>query len=248
MPQYLRAVRLLFLLSLVFAACREDRSLSDLGAAELRDAGMAKLDAGDEKEARDLFELMMTRSSAAAAEGMYLVGMSYYRQGLYDDAFVRFNQLIDRYPASEWCDDAQYMKGQARLNAAAPLEKDQSLVEEALDEFTTLIEEYEDSELVPKAQEGIAEGRRRKAAKVLAVGKFYKKTGKYRAATVYFENLAADYPEFDGLAEATFLAGACYEELGDTESAASSYRAVLARFPESSFAAPAAARLDALRP
>lgn len=233
--------------ALVFgsAACREEKIASDLTVDQLREAGLRKLEAKDEPAARAYFEHMITRSTTAAPEALYYLALSYYQQELYEEAYVRFEQIIDRYPASEWCDDAQYMKGQARLAGVLPLEKDQTAVDEALEEFTVLLEEYEDSPLIPQAQEGIARARALKAAKLLQIGKFYKKTGEWRAGAVYFEHLAADYPEFDGLAEAYFLAGECYRELGELEPASRHYRTVLNRYPESPFAAAAAGRLAA---
>jgi outer membrane assembly lipoprotein YfiO len=232
--------------ALALGGCRNADLFSGLTVDELREAGLAKLRAGDQPAAREYFEHMITRSSSAAAEAMYHIALSYYEQELYEEAYVRFDQLIDRYPASEWCDDAQYMKGQAKLASAPPLDKDQTAVDEALDDFATLIEEYDNSELVPRAQEGIAQARRLKAAKSLATAKFYRKTGERRAATVYLEHLVADYPEYDKLDEALFLAGECYGELGEVEAAARAYRDLLARFPESRFAAGAAERLAAL--
>jgi outer membrane protein assembly factor BamD len=227
-------------------ACRKAEVPSDLAVDQLREAGLAKLNAGDEPAAREYFEHMITRSSSAAAEAMYYIALTYYEQELYEEAYVRFEQLIDRYPASEWCDNAQYMKGKVKLASVPPLDKDQTPVDEALDDFTTLIEEYENSELVPQAQEGIAEARRLKAAKLLTTAKFYKKTGERRAAVVYFEYLAGDYPEYEKSDEALFLAGECYGEMGETDAASRAYRNLLTRFPESRFAAGAAARLAAL--
>lgn len=230
----------------VFAACGGKKMPPVLSVEQLRAAALAKLEAGDEPAARELFENMIGRSSSVAAEALYYIALTYYKQGLYEEAFVRFEQIIDRYPASEWCDDAQYMKGESRLALALPLDKDQSAVDEALDEFVTLIEDYENSPLVPKAQEGIARARRLKAAKLLAVGKFYKKTGERRAAVIYFENLAAGYPEYERLDEGIFLAAECYGDLGDNEAASRNYRYLLSRFPESRFAPAAASRLAEL--
>ena len=233
-------------LLLVFSACGGRKIAPELSVEQLREAGLAKMEAGDEPAARELFENMIARSSSVAAEALYYIALSYYRQELYEEAFVRFEQIIDRYPASEWCDDAQYMKGESRLASALPLEKDQTAVDEALDEFLTLVEEYENSPLVPKAQDGIARARALKAAKLLAIGKFYRKAGERRAAVVYFENLAAEYPEYERLDEATFLAAECYGRLGDIEAASRNYRYLLSRFPESRFAAAAASQLAAL--
>jgi outer membrane protein assembly factor BamD len=231
----------------LLGACRRGDPYAGFSADELRDAGLAKMDVGKEDEARELFEAMIAHSPTVAAEGLYLIGKSYYQQRLYDEAYARFEQLIDRYPASEWCDDAQYMKGQARLEGALPLDKDQTDVDEALDEFLTLIEDYENSELVPRAQEGIAKCRRLKAAKLFKVAQFYKKTGEYRAATVYLGNIADDYPEFDRLAEVYYLNGLCHQALAEPSEAATSFKAVVAKYPDSPLARDAAAKLAALK-
>lgn len=228
-------------------ACRKVDPSASWTAEQLRAAGMEKLDRGDAGAARDYFEKWLARGGTQAAEAMYWVGVSYFKQGLYDEAYNRFQQLIDRYPASEWCDDAQLMKGDCKLRGALPLDRDQTSVDEALDEYLTLVEEYEGSPLVAKAQSGIAECRRLKAAKMMAVGKFYQKTKKYVAAAIYFKTLAEEYPESENVAEAYYLSGECYLQAGDTEAAAASFREVVTRFAESPWAKAASARLAGLQ-
>lgn len=217
-------------------------------AEEWRAEGMKKMERGDEVGAREAFESMMTVSGASAAEGLYLVGMTYYRQRLYDEAYVRFQQLIDRYPASEWCDDAQYMMGRAKLDGVRPLYQDQTAVEEALDAFLTLVEEYEGSELVPRAQEGIDECLRLRAEKTMQIGRFYRKTGKYRAAAIYFAGAAADYPEWERVPEALFLAAECYEKAGAIPEARAQYEVLCAKYGDTNYGILAAQRLRALNP
>jgi outer membrane protein assembly factor BamD len=235
-------------LALLIIGCASKEVPPELTVDQLRAAGLAKLDAGDEPGARVMFETMITHSSTVAPEALYYIALSYYDQGLYEESYVRFEQIIDRYPASEWCDDAQLMMGECKLASVLPLDRDQTAVDEALNEFIMLIEEYENSPLVPDAQEGIEEARRLKAAKLLAIGKFYKKTGERRAAVVYFENISAEYPAFEHLDEVTFLTAECYGELGETEPASQNYRTLLTRFPESTYASAAASRLAALEP
>jgi len=232
----------------IMAACTKTSPLAGLSAAELRSGGLSKMDAGDPAKAREYFEALIGNSRADAAEAEYLIGMTFYKQKLYDEAYIHFQQVIDRYPASEWCDDAQLMKGETKLAGVLPPDKDQLAVDEALDEFTGLLEEYESSPLVPEAQKGIARCRELKAAKLVAVGKFYKKTRAFRAAAVYFDNVAVDYPEFGGLAETTFLAAECYENAGDKDTAVARYRDVVGRYGESVFASRAQSRLALLNP
>jgi outer membrane assembly lipoprotein YfiO len=244
----LRIPLLLLAAAAALLACVKQSPLAGLTVDEIRTTGLAKMDAGEPAKAREYFEALVGNSRADAAEAEYLVGMTYYRQKLYEEAYVHFGQVIDRYPASEWCDDAQLMKGEAKLAGVLPLDKDQLAVDEALDDFTALLDEYESSTLVGQARDGVARCRDLKARKLLAVGSFYAKTGKCKAAAIYFDVLADEYAEFPGLAEALFRAGECYERLGEKETAAARYRAVVTRFPASPWATPAAAKLSGLTP
>lgn len=233
---------------MIAGACTRTSRLAGLSAEELRTGGLAKMDAGDPGKAREYFEALIGNSRSDAAEAEYLIGMTYHKQKFYDEAYIHFQQVIDRYPASEWCDDAQLMKGETKLAAVLPLEKDQLSVDEALDEFLGLLEEYESSPLVPEARDGIARCRELKVGKLISVGKFYKKTGAFKAAAIYFDSIADDYPEFTGLAETTFLAGECYENAGDKEAALARYNDVVKRYGASVYAGRAQARITALNP
>lgn len=231
---------------MIAGACTRTSPLAGLSAEELRAGGLSKMDAGDPAKAREYFEALIGNSRSDAAEAEYLIGMTYHKQKLYDEAYIHFQQVIDRYPASEWCDDAQLMKGETKLSAVLPMEKDQLSVDEALDEFLGLLDEYESSPLVPEARDGIARCRELKAGKLVSVGKFYKKTGELKAAAIYFDAIAEDYPEFGGLAEAVYLAGECYENAGDEEAALARYNDVVKRYGTSVYADRAQARITAL--
>ncbi|MCP4230090.1 MAG: outer membrane protein assembly factor BamD, partial [bacterium] len=157
MKNELKFPALLLICASILTGCGNDDFLYNSAIADLYRTGMQKMEEGKEDEAREIFEVLQSRAPGIADEALYRSGETYFRQELYDDAYFKFDRLLNRYPASPWCDDAQYMKGLCRLNAAGELDKDSTYDEDALDEFITLLEEYEGSDLTDEALESIAE-------------------------------------------------------------------------------------------
>lgn len=242
---YIAVVIAVTFFAALFTSCR-DRDLIDIPVADLYDMAMAKMQSGDEDEAREIFKHIGARSDRLADEASYRVGETYYRQKLYDDAYDEFSRLINRYPASPWCDDAQYMMGMCRFDGALAVDKDPTYVEEAADEFYTLIEEYEGSELVDDASRMINECRRRLAEKDLYVAKYYKKTGKYEAAIVYLEAIQSEYADLDIIPEVLYVEAQCYDKQGDADNARFIYEKLSEDYPDSTYGKKAAARLPDL--
>jgi outer membrane protein assembly factor BamD len=242
-----RSACIAVIIAITFAAasvmsCR-DRDLMDTPVADLYDMAMAKMESGDEDEAREIFKHIGARSDRLVDEALYRVGETYFRQKLYDDAYDEFSRLINRYPASPWCDDAQYMMGMCRFDGALAVDKDPTYIEEAVDEFYTLIEEYEGSKLVDDASRMIFECRRRLAEKDLYVAKYYKKTGKYEAAIVYLEAIQGEYADLDIIPEVLYVEAQCYDKRDDVENARFIYEKLSENYPDTTFGKKAAARL-----
>jgi outer membrane protein assembly factor BamD len=232
----------IFLVGSPLISCGE-RDLIDIPVADLYDTAMAKMEGGDEDEAREIFKHIQARSDRFTDEAAYRVGETYYRQKLYDDAYAEFSRLINRYPASPWCDDAQYMMGMCRLDAALAVDKDPTYIEEAADEFFTLIEEYEGSELVDDASGMINECRRRLAEKDLYVAKYYKKTRKYEAAIVYLEAMQEDYSDLDIIPEVLYVEAECYKKQDDIDNARFIYEKLVKDYSDTAYGKKAAERL-----
>jgi len=230
----------------LFSGCKNDDYLYDTPIADLYRIGMEKLEDGKENEARDIFETLQSRAPNIADEALYRSGETYYRQELYDDAYYKFDRLLDRYPASPWCDDAQYMKGLCRLNAAGDIDKDGTYDEDALDEFLTLLEEYEGSDLSDEAWISIGDARTRIATKDIVIAKYYVKTGKYEAAIVYLDIVLTLYNDLPVTGEALYQKGFCYEKLEDKEGAIGAYETVISDYPDTPGAKRAAERLKKL--
>jgi outer membrane protein assembly factor BamD len=240
-------VLLLFAFSaLLLFGCRSDDFLYDAPIADLYRIGMEKMESGKEDEAREIFEVLQSRAPSIADEALYRSGETYFRQKFYDDAYYKFDRLLDRYPASPWCDDAQYMKGLCRLKASSDIDKDSSYDEDALDEFLTLLEEYEGSDLTDEAWASIAEARSRIATRDIVIAKYYAKTGEYEAAIVYLDIVLSLYSDLPIAGDALYQKGYCYEKLKDDEGAIGAYETIISEYPDTPSANKAAERLKKL--
>ncbi len=227
----------------LLVGCKNDDYLYDSPIADLYRMGMEKMESGKEDEAREIFEALQSRAPSIADEALYRSGETYFRQELYDDAYFKFDRLLERYPASPWCDDAQYMKGMCRLRAAGDIDRDSSYDEDALDEFLILLEEYEGSDLADETWEAIAETRTRIATRDIVIAKYYSKTGNYEAAIVYLDIVLSLYSDLPVAGDALFQKGYCYEKMKDHEGAIGAYETVISEYPDTPGADKAAKRL-----
>ena len=136
----------------------------------------------------------------------------------------------------------------------------------AEEEYRSLIQEYPDSKLVPKAKQRLREVQEVLAEREYEIGRFYYLRLAYPAAIARLKTLVDRYPLYSGADEALFLLGQSYEaEINSirknarlnevtktrliedlTKEAASSYARVITRYPAMDRAVDAKARLEAL--
>ncbi|MEO0076977.1 MAG: tetratricopeptide repeat protein [candidate division WOR-3 bacterium] len=85
------------------------------------------------------------------AEGLYQEGQYYLSQKMYEYAQRSFTTLIEEFPEHELVDDALFMLGEILSN---PKNKNRDL-EEALDYYQTIIDDYPESPYVKKAEKKV---------------------------------------------------------------------------------------------
>lgn len=85
------------------------------------------------------------------AEGLYQEGQYYLSQKMYEYAQRSFTTLIEEFPEHELVDDALFMLGEILSN---PKNKNRDL-EEALDYYQTIIDDYPESPYIKKAEKKV---------------------------------------------------------------------------------------------
>ncbi len=125
---------------------------------------------------------------------LYYLGMAYLKSGVYMDARIEFERLIQDFPFSKFQEEAYFRLGYATFLESNPPQKDQTKTKEAIREFAEFIEEFPQSQYADTAAYYMNEAREKLAEKMLMNAKFYEKIERYESAVVYYQYLLENYP------------------------------------------------------
>lgn len=133
--------------------------------------------------------------SAEASHSQYRLGMLFKDLKRYEEAIDAFNELIEKYPESQWFEPAKYQLALCSSTASLNAEYDQELSDNAQDRFEKIIESHPDSEISNKAQGELVELRNKEAAKYYKTAKFYLESGQEYGAQVYLEQIVNEFAD-----------------------------------------------------
>jgi len=119
---------------------------------------------------------------------------SYYSNKEYPDAYVAYDDFVNRHPTDENVPYALYQMGMCRFNLIDTVDRDQSETWKAKTEFERLIARYPQSQFVVMGEKMLLDVKRMLAENEFYVGQFYFKQQKYNAALKRFEQIAKDFP------------------------------------------------------
>jgi len=234
-------------LVVAFWGCNPHQKLdSSLGASQILELGKENYQKENYKKAREYFYYLVSfyPGSGEATQGQYLLAKSYYDQGKYDLALLEFELIIDRYPNSEYVDDAYYFIGYCYFNESPDLQRDLGLVGMAIDSFETVILDYQLSNRVEDAKKGLLEARTKLAKKNYYIGKFYLRQDKYQSAEIYFQDIIDNYNDTEFVDDSIFYIGECNQKNNLLENAVSYYQKYLDEYPQGELVVEAKERVD----
>ena len=139
-------------------------------------------------KAEQMFDSILKRApySKNSAQVMLLRGMMMERQGKDPEAIANYQQIIDRFPGDPIADEAQYQIGFVRLrnvNRGSYDKVDRIRAQEAFEDY---ISRSPSTEKSAQARENLQKLERSYLQSQLEVAKFYEKSGKLKAAALYY--------------------------------------------------------------
>jgi outer membrane protein assembly factor BamD len=147
------------------------------------------------QRAEEMFDTILKRApySRSAAQVMLFRGLVMERQGKDAEALAAYQQIIERFPSDSIADEAQYQMGYIRLRSVKKGSYDHTDRARAQESFEDFLNRAPQNGRTTQARENLQllESGNRKAA--LDVAKFYEKTGKNRAAAVYYRDVISKY-------------------------------------------------------
>jgi outer membrane protein assembly factor BamD len=118
------------------------------------------------------------------------------KQGKAQDAITAYQKVIDKYPNSPVCDDAQYQIGYVyqRLGMDGK-SQDLSALKESQNNYQDFLLQYPNSEKAKQADENMKKMTSREAGDTLRIARFYDFNKDFKAASIYYNDVIRRFPQ-----------------------------------------------------
>lgn len=113
----------------------------------------------------------------------------------YAEAILLYEEFKKLHPIHPEVPYATYQVGMCYFKQMLSMDRDQTVTEKAIEQFRYLIQNFPQSSHVADAREKLSVCQRRLAEHELYIGRFYYRTGKYKAALGRFQGILKNYPE-----------------------------------------------------
>ena len=204
----------------------------------------------------------IARAKLAVADSWYAEGGTTAMQ----QAEIEYKDFRTFFPNMPEAAEAQLKVANIHYQEMEKADRDFTHAMRAEEEYRSLIQEYQDSKLVPEAKQRLREVQEVLAQREYNIGRFYYLRLAYPAAIARLKTLVDRYPLYSGADEALYLLGQSYEgEIdvirkngrmnevnkgkmieGLTKEASEAYGRIIKRYPAMDRALDAKARLEGL--
>jgi len=204
----------------------------------------------------------IARAKLAVADSWYAEGGTTALQ----QAELQYKDFRTFFPNMPEAAEAQLKVANIHYEQMEKPDRDYTHAMRAEEEYRTLIQDYPDSKMVPRAKQRLREVQEVLAEREFDVGRFYYLRMSYPAAIARLKTLVERYPLYSGADEALYMIGQSWEgeinvirkkpNLNEaskaklieeaTKNAAEAYARIITRYPAMDRALDAKARLEAL--
>jgi outer membrane protein assembly factor BamD len=206
--------------SMLNAGCASNKKdIYERTPADLLAEGQEKLDQSEFKSATKLLQAIKDRypySKEALLAELKLADSLFKRQE-YDSALDNYDEFEKLHPKDKSVPYVIYQKGQCHFLQITSIDREQSRVANARDEFEKLVRRFPDNEYSSKSKEFIRQCIIYQSEYELYVGHFYYKMGKYQPAMDRFKFLIENYPDVGQYHEALEYIAKCQVKLAEAK-------------------------------
>ncbi len=224
-----------FLLMLLVAGCGRQKIRLNISNEERMKVAEKLFNDGDYLDARTQFRIVILNSPGGSLsdKAQFYYAECHFRLKEYILAIAEYEKLIRMYANSEYVDDAQFQIGLSYFKLSPKAALDQTYTEKAIEEFQKFLEDFPQSELVPKAKEYMKKCREKLALKNFKNGESYRKRALYRSALVYYDYVLDNYYDTKYAELSLWEKAECYRLLGDVEQSQKFYKLYMEKYPRS---------------
>lgn len=171
--------------------------------------------------------------SNEAVQSQIMIAFIEYVQMNYDDAILKFNRIIARYPSHINIDYAYYMRAMCYFEQIENEELDGNNNIQALQNFNQIINRFPESEYARDSEQKIILVKENIAAKHMSIGLFYLEKKKYLSAMNRFKKVVKSHSTSKFVPEALHRLVEIYYSLGMIDDAEKTASVIAYNYPES---------------
>lgn len=172
---------------------------------------------------------------------------NHFNKKEYLEAADTYKMYLRLHPGSSEADYAYYRLGLSYLKESPKaIDRDQQYLDDAEYHLKVAAGHFPESAYHSAAMEGLKETRRRLAEREFYVGRFYFRTGEYKAAIPRFLAVVEKYPETERVPEALYKLVVASGKLKEVEEAKVYFVKLEAEFPKNRWTAKADDKMRAL--
>jgi len=237
--KYLTAVRQVFLPLIILLsvfACSKKAVIKEkplFEAEAVFKQANEKMEKGDYEKAREILETIKAQDTSGryATLAKIRIGDTYFKEGLYEESAIEYEQFLEMHPYHKYASYAQYQLAMSYFNRIGSVDVSYSPAQKALKEFEKLLKLYPRNPYVDDVESRIEACKRVLAEYEFYVGKFYFKKGSYSAAVARFNGLLQNYPDSKRELETLYYLGISYKNLGEQDNALNTLRSLIEKYP-----------------
>jgi len=201
----------------------------------LYNQGLANLDAGDRKKARENFLAVDKQHpySEMSRKSMVMLTFMSYRGGNYPDAIETGKRYVALYPGSEEAAYAQYLVGMSYFRQIPDVTRDQNITARAYTAMKVVVDRYPESEYVEDAKAKMRFSLDQIAGKEMLVGRYYLERREFLAAINRFRRVAEKFQTTRHVEEALARLTESYYALGLADEAQTAAAVLGYNYPDS---------------
>ena len=215
-------VGLLVAFSATFFGCASNEKKKDIyerTPSDLLTEAQEKLDKYEFKSATKLLQAIKDRYpySKESIEAELKLAHSLFQRKEYDSALENYDEFERLHPKDKDIPYVIYQKGMCHFLQIRSIDREQTQVAMARDEFEELVKRFPDNEYAKKAKENIRQCFIYQSEYELYVGQFYFKMKEYRPALERFMYILENYPDVGQYDEALEYIAKCKIKLAEAE-------------------------------
>lgn len=132
--------------------------------------------------------------SEIAPQAQFKIAVTYMKMGKYTEASDAFKKLIEDYNNTPWYEESLYQAGMCDYKKSHGASYDQAATKDALKLLEKFEQEFPQSKHVIKVKSTLGELSGRQTKGLLSIARFYDSKGQYKAAIMYYNNVASKFP------------------------------------------------------